>query len=551
MSNYTSDFYDGQFCSKIDHQGSEKSLLGIATELPSPPLIKNPEFVDTETGEIVTQGIGCVEDLKKHARRTRYFLQQKSSEILLNFSAEKKVNARGYEIHHRTCNCSRYRVADTVQILKSKQHKKSFYAGLMSCANARTCPVCAAPINERKAAEMRVAANMSDSLDLKLSMMTFTAPHTAGDEIDDLTKKISKALSYFFSGKAGDSFKSRYGIVGYIRSFEVRYGKNGWHPHFHLIVFQKKSSPSLPKTQRTKKRFLKKNQLPAFDAIIQRWQRLCVSAGLDCPNQYGLDIQDGSQAGEYITKFGSDGEILKTGAGKKITWDLADEMTKGNTKKGHDDSLSPWDLLSIASDSDIDSKTQKKHASLFLDYARAMAGKSQIKWSRGLRDMFDLKEELTDEEILLEQSDNASLLSHITPSEWNEIVKLKIRHIPLDVVDNGGIDGLSRFLHALKCNKSTKFSDFYRSFVNRSDSHNIDTSTDIDLSEPNFFGSFELTSIDQQVSVLLTADKKQLPTSNFHSFSNIVDNVISECQKDNLDLFGNIIELTWPSTEKS
>ncbi|WP_197734889.1 hypothetical protein, partial [Photobacterium damselae] len=80
--------------------------------------------------------------------------------------------------------------------------------------------------------------------------------------------------------------------------------------------------------------------------ILERWKSICVRVGLSSPNEFGLDIQDGSQAGEYISKFGGDGEILTTGKGKQITWDMMDEMTKGHAKLGRKGSRSPWDLLS-------------------------------------------------------------------------------------------------------------------------------------------------------------------------------------------------------------
>lgn len=90
------------------------------------------------------------------ARRLRYKLQDASRRILYSFHGDNvPLDNKGRQKHHRTCNCNRSIVSPTVQIVKSSKHNKAFFSGVATCANARVCPVCAAPINERKANEMR------------------------------------------------------------------------------------------------------------------------------------------------------------------------------------------------------------------------------------------------------------------------------------------------------------------------------------------------------------------------------------------------------------
>jgi hypothetical protein len=366
-------------------------------------------------------------------------------------------------------------VSPTVQVVKSRKHGKSFFSGVATCANARTCPVCAAPINERKANEMRTAANQREALGVNFSLLTFTAPHKAGDQIDSLVKKISNALKLFWMGAPSARFRKKYGIKGNIRSFEVRYGLNGWHPHFHIIIVSDKPLPST-------KRDDNHNPLPMDEQsedwlwILERWQNMCTKSGLDLPNKYGLDIQDGKAAGQYITKFGGDGEILETKSGGKVTWDMMDEVTKGNTKKGKKGSLSPWDLLAMSVDAEKE-EDRIKCKGLFLFYARAMKGVTQIKWSRGLRAFFGLGKELTDDEILAKDEDESDLLCHITPIEWKYIISNGLRPVVIELAENGGSEAVARFLFSVTGKGS--FDAYYKEFMNRSDKPNEKHDEDI------------------------------------------------------------------------
>ena len=411
-------------------RGSELAEpLGIATKLRT-PTTQQTDFVDLnsleivckETGEIAQQGRLSKVDAINEARNIRFKLQDAARDILYSYHGSNvPVNKKGYQVHHRTCVCTLFRTGATAQVVKSATTNKAFFAGLMSCANSRTCPVCSAKISERKSNEMRTAFNIGRAEKLNISLLTFTAPHNAGDKLEDLKGGISKALELFWRGATAQRFKEKYLIIGNIRSFEIRHGSNGWHPHFHIIIF---SHEALPMTGRDSKGKINAEQSDEWNFILKRWQSCCIRAGLNTPNKYGMDIQNGAYAGQYISKFGSDDEILKTKSGKKITWDMADEMTKGNTKTGRKGSSSPWDLLALSVDGET-KEIKQQNKILFLFYARAMQGVNLIRWSRGLRDYFDLGAQATDEEILKQEEDKADFLCHIKPHEWEYIIKNK------------------------------------------------------------------------------------------------------------------------------
>jgi hypothetical protein len=405
-------------------------------------------LIDVKTGEI--EVFNPSEKINS-ARRERYKLMDISAKTLLSFHGSKKlVNVNGHEINHRTCKCHRVALTPTTQILKSEDNNKAFFGGVMQCASVWTCPVCAAKINERKASDMRDAFKKAPDLGFKCHLVTFTAPHTAGDTIEELSTNMREALAAFWRERQIAKWKKTRSIVGNIRAFEIRHGDNGWHPHFHLIVFSKDSIAD------------------DKELLLEKWQRVCLRSGLDQPNEYGLDIQDGSKAGEYICKFGSDGEVLERADGKDVSWDAADEMTKGHTKKGKSGSLSPWDILRKIDESPVEEAN--KYRGLFLHYARALKGVSQLKWSRGLRSLFDQDKEKTDEEILSEQEDSAKLICHLEREEWNFLIQNKMRATILELTENGGVEAVARFLYEsfyLKKRRDLLYESFYEELRTR------------------------------------------------------------------------------------
>lgn len=440
--------------------------------------VTNPlfELVDHNTGEISNLGAVSRSVKINEARRIRLRLQSASRNTLYGFHTETQFKLNGSAKHHRTCYCNYVPTSKSVNILKSIEHGKAHFSGVATCANSRTCPVCSGVINERKSNEMRIAFNQAKAMKLHVSMFTFTAPHSYTDNPKDLVPKILAALSEFWRGKSITNWKKRTGYIGNIRSFEIRFGRNGCHPHFHIIVF---SSEKMPYTRRVGRKVLDMDlQSDGWQWIAKRWIAACSKVGLKRPNEYGVDIQNGQMAGEYITKFGSDDEILTTKKGKALTWDMADEMTKGNTKRGRNGSLSPWDLLEMTitgTTADI----RKKAKLDFLDYARAMQGVTLVKWSRGLRDFFQLEKELSDSEILSAQDDNAQFLADLTIEEWKYIIKNDLRAVVLELAENGGVNAVANFCLGIKgCTNDKQAKKFKKDFTQRLSGRGIeDTQT--------------------------------------------------------------------------
>jgi hypothetical protein len=301
----------------------------------------------------------------------------------------------------RTSKCMRWQVpGQQTSIHLSTEHRRAFFSGLQVCASVWACPVCAAKISERRRVELVSAIATAKAMSLQVHLLTLTVPHGLGDDVRVVLARILEAWKKTTHGRAGQGIRAAFQIRGMIRALEVTHGKNGFHPHLHVLVFSAGShSPQ--------------DFQSAFSPL---WQKVCIAAGLSSPSdEHGCKVSDGSYAARYASK-----------------WGLESEMTKNHLKKGKSGSRSPWDFLR-----DVFEKrdSHEKSAALFRVYAAAFKGRRQLVWSVGLRDLLGLGVVATDEEIADQIQDEAVVLAQITPEEWSAILRTKSECLILEIAE--------------------------------------------------------------------------------------------------------------------
>ena len=121
--------------------------------------------------------------------------------------------------------------------------------------------------------------------------------------------------------------------------------------------------------------------------------------------QHGLDLADGTYADQYIGK-----------------WGVEHEMTKGHIKKGKEGGLTPFDLLQLSFEDEL--IFGRKPGQLFKEYAAAFKGARQLMWSRGLKDVFGLRD-VSDDEIMDEVTEDAIKLNEVEDLVFRLLVKYK------------------------------------------------------------------------------------------------------------------------------
>ena len=188
--------------------------------------------------------------------------------------------------------------------------------------------------------------------------MTNTIRHAWTDDLKVLRTGLSKAFSGMWAGRKGHALKQRIKKVHHIRSIEVTYGQNGFHPHVHTLLLLDHEL-----TEDDKKVLAD----TWSDAIARE-----LGAGYAPDEQHGTTI-DESHRTDYIAKLG-----LEVAA-----------ITSKEAKNGN---RTMWAVAADAASGDIES------AVIWSKYVRAMFGCRQLFWSKGAKQAFRIQR-MTDEQI--------------------------------------------------------------------------------------------------------------------------------------------------------
>ena len=347
---------------------------------------------DVPTVQFVTDGRGNLKPLGNNtdnsAIRTQQGFQAIKERFKLLDSARKILDGE------RTQHCFYNRVDknDGVGVTFNKFRNKANYTNVMRCANAWGCPVCAAIISEHRKCEVKEAMDWWKKQGGSVLLLTLTVPHYSDTDIKQLKKDLKKAYGKFFKGvRASKDMFERWQIKHYISCFEITHGINGFHPHYHVLLFVPYSLG-------------KQSLLGIKQDMYKVWKDCCLKAGLDEPSEkHGLDLQAGNEAGAYVAK-----------------WGLEHEMTKGHIKKGKENNRTPFDILRSYSETE-----NEADANLFKLYYFAFKGTRQLNWSKGLKKLVSKAEEKTDQEIVDDTDNVAEMLFKLDIEMWHAVRKQK------------------------------------------------------------------------------------------------------------------------------
>ena len=362
---------------------------------------------------------------RRESRAVRYELLSMAREILI---AQGRVLELEHPSNfHRTAKCM-FTPHGEVAILRDKVRGNAFYGGLVACGGVWACPVCATKVQERRRAEIASAFAWAYSPAIKLQpvMVTLTFPHKFWNVLGDLVLQQRQALKLLRYGRPWKELVSDFGYEGLIRALEITHGCNGWHPHTHEVwlVSQNITADNL-KTE-----------------VLKQWVSACTRAGLlDASNQD--ELKHFLKHSVHVKGWCKDSDYLAKQDDQK-NWGVDREMAKGATKLGKLKGLHPFGLLAKAANGDT------RFGALFLEFATAMKAtrSRQLFWSPGLKGRVGIGEK-TDEQVAMEQSEDADVLGSLAVGDWQLVRLFRQRAQLLDAAETGGWPAVRAILERL------------------------------------------------------------------------------------------------------
>lgn len=319
----------------------------------------------------------------------------------------------------------------TVEIIYSDERKCARTKGTMKCGSGWVCPACMSYIAARRREELQTAVNRSADKYASL-MATYTVRHHAGMNLADLLSGMVTAYGKVFEGGWWTRTKADWMIRGAVRATEITWGVNGWHPHFHVLLFVDKEV--MGENLAGSPAEYVSSLMPEIGA---RWLQKLELVGLSGDPRIAFDLRSSDQQiAEYIAKWGKMPAAWEV-AGN--AWEVAHATTK-NAGKGH---FGPLEILFRAAH-------DNQFKSLFREYHHATKGRSQLHWSKGLKTLLDIeviKDELAADGI---ETETDRLLAELTIDFWRWIADRKFLGQVMTYANSGDDKRLHGLLDRLR-----------------------------------------------------------------------------------------------------
>lgn len=363
-------------------------------------------LIDTQT-ELPPQA-----DLRDTARQERHSLRRLAGEILDN---------------PRLQACGTKPTGPAVEIWR--EGGGAHFRGLETCGGIWTCPVCSHKISNRRATEVQELADAHERAGGAVYMATFTLRHHKFNRCRMLRDTVAVAWQRMQAGAPWARLKNRYGVQHTVRALEVTHGRNGWHPHIHVLLL---TSGELDSTE---------TEMMRLD-LYERWANKIKALGGSTEGG-AFDLRrasSGAEAAAYVAKWGAGHEIAK-GAQKDAA------------------GRSVWNLLKASEHSD-------DAARLFREFAKAFFRARHLTYSKGSREAYGLRYAATDDELALEGECQGETIDKETGEvltaesgrvavidfgTWRRVCFKGLTGVLLDAAAEGGSEGVTRFLSLHDC----------------------------------------------------------------------------------------------------
>ena len=316
----------------------------------------------------------------------------------------------------RVCVCGRKVIPGAAGVdVKRAESGRAYFAGVASCGSVWTCAPCAAKIARGRQSDVAGLLERHMAAGGAGLFLTLTVPHDDGAPLRELRRIVAGAWRAIQGGAQWLAMKERCGIVGTVRALEVTHGRNGWHPHLHVLILCAARLPD--------------DALETLHAgIVARWARAVVRGGLRAPQGERCPLSRiySHDAADYLAKISA---VL--------------ELTRWDAKQGRASGRSPFQILAGAG------AGSARDVALWREWCDGIRGARQLTWSAGLRERYRLGEEATDEALAAAEVGGEILVTLSRPA-WRAICRAPmLRADVLRAAERGGAADVLELLDSL------------------------------------------------------------------------------------------------------
>ncbi|MEM9654348.1 MAG: hypothetical protein AAGA65_19800 [Actinomycetota bacterium] len=137
----------------------------------------------------------------------------------------------------RIVQCGRVVRSSTGVVLMRSTDGYVYGSGLVTCGSPWSCLACSYKIRAKRARHVAQAVALHLAAGGGVLFGTFTISHDRGEQLAGLWRLLSAGWAYMTSGRQWVGFQADHGVVGLVKTVEVTHGRNGWHPHIHVLFF--------------------------------------------------------------------------------------------------------------------------------------------------------------------------------------------------------------------------------------------------------------------------------------------------------------------------
>lgn len=242
--------------------------------------------------------------------------------------------------------------------------------GMHLCNSCWLCPICWSRRRIQERGEFVYAAGLWLAGGGGLATATVTVPHEAGEALEAVWDRLEDHAGGLLRAGGARTVLARHGVEGVLRATEITRGRNGWHPHQHLVLWTAEPVGDVfeaglrewwrKRREHWERKHRTKPELPPEREPLEDVKR--------------VEPENVEHVGGHVTKGPSSSTYER--------WAKAKAEGKDDLAEYLQQFLAPFELGEQAADGDPEAMDA------WAEYEETVPGRHWLRWPRGFRDQF-------------------------------------------------------------------------------------------------------------------------------------------------------------------